>query len=58
MENSIKFHAEIIKVQTMESNAIRLTLELPEDEIEQMAQLAECRRQGIYLVIEAKADGI
>ena len=47
------FYGEIIKVQTMESGAIRLTLDLPEHETVLMAKLAECKRRGAVLDIEA-----
>ena len=54
-ESSLKFVAEIIKVQTMESGAIRLTLDLPEHETVLMAKLAECKRMGAVLEIKATA---
>lgn len=53
MENSIVFHAEVNKVQTLADGGIRVYLDLPEDEIAQMAMLAECKRQGMYLTLEA-----
>ena len=40
---------EIIRVQTMRDNAIRITLEMPEHMIPQMGMFAECQRKGIYL---------
>jgi len=49
----LKFLAEIIRVQTMESNAIRVTMELSESETVLMAHLAECRRRGALLDIVA-----
>ncbi|CAK0768414.1 conserved hypothetical protein [Gammaproteobacteria bacterium] len=53
----IKFTAEVIKVQTMERDyAIRLTLDLAEDETQVMAMLAECKRQGIPLTFIAKIN--
>ena len=54
MEASIKFSAEIIRINTMADGAIRVSLDLPEDKIPQMAMLAECKRQGIYLHFEAR----
>jgi hypothetical protein len=51
--NRLGFWAEIIKVQTMESGAIRLTLDLPENETALMAKLAECKRVGALLNIKA-----
>lgn len=53
--SSLKFVAEIIKVQTMESGAIRLTLDLPEHETVLMAKLAECKRMGAVLEVSATA---
>jgi hypothetical protein len=52
-DDSLVFWAEIIKVQTMESSAIRLTLDLPETETVLMAKLAECKRLGAILDIKA-----
>ena len=54
--NSLKFVAEIIKVQTMESGAIRVTLDLPEHETVLMAKLAECKRMGAVLEVKAMAN--
>ena len=51
--SKLSFYAEVIKVQTMESGAIRLTLDLAEHETVLMAQLAECKRRGAVLEIEA-----
>jgi len=52
----IKFEASVYKVQTLTDHGVRVTLDLPEDAIPQMAMLAECQRQGIYLTFTAKAD--
>jgi|SRR3990167_10465565 len=51
MSEHSKFEAdfEVIRVQTMASNAIRVTLEMPEYMIPQMGMFAECQRSGIYL---------
>ena len=38
----IEFCASVTKVQTLADNGIRLTLDLPEDAIMQMAELAAC----------------
>jgi hypothetical protein len=46
---SISGDFEVIRVQTMANNAIRLVLEMPETMIPQMSMFAECHRQGIYL---------
>jgi hypothetical protein len=52
----IGFSAAVNKVQTLADQGIRLTLDLPEDAIAQAAMLMECKRQGIPLLFEAKAD--
>ena len=54
--SEIQFPAEVQKVQTLADGGIRVTLDLPETEIPAMAMLAECKRQGIYLVFVAKED--
>lgn len=53
MSDTLTFMAEIIKVQTMESGAIRLTVDLPEHETVLMAKLAECKRWGAVLDVTA-----
>lgn len=54
MSESITFVSEIIKVQQMANTmAVRVTLDLPETCTMQMAQLAEAKRQGAVLEIEA-----
>jgi hypothetical protein len=54
-ESKIAFTAEVYKVQTLIDHGIRVTLDLPEDAIPQMAMLAECQRQGIPLLFDVKA---
>jgi hypothetical protein len=44
--DKIKFTAQIIKVQTMQDGAIRLTVDLSEKDIETMSRLAACRIKG------------
>lgn len=41
------FVAEVIKVQTMVDNSIRVTLDLPEDAIDSSAMLMIYKRDGI-----------
>ena len=50
---AIKFVAEVKKVQTTTDGGIRLTLDLPEDGREVMADLANCQQNGVYLTIVA-----
>jgi len=52
----IEFHAVVYKVQTLVDNGLRITLDLPEQEVAQAAMLMECKRQEIPLVVMAKAD--
>lgn len=55
MAELIEFPAEIIKIQQLQHDlAIRVTLDLPESCIMQMAQLAECKRAGAVLQIKAE----
>jgi hypothetical protein len=50
MDNvSIVFQGAVNQVRTLADGGIRVMLDLPEDAIPQMAMLAECKRQGIYL---------
>lgn len=56
VSEKIKFQAEVIKVQTMADGAIRLVLDMSEDSIMQMAQLAECKRWGAVLNIIATPE--
>ena len=53
----ITFTASVYKVQTLVDGAVRVTLDLPETAIPQMAMLAECQREGIVLLFEAVEAG-
>lgn len=53
---TIKFDAVVYKLQTLADGGIRLTLDLPETSIPQMAMLAETKRQGVPLSFEATAS--
>jgi len=53
----IEFQAEVIRVQTMADGAIRVIMDMSEDSIMQMAQLAECKRWGAVLNVEAVPEG-
>ena len=53
---AIRFAASVEKVQTLVDGGIRITLDLPEDAIAQAAQLMACKREGIPLKVEVKAD--
>ena len=49
----IEFTGSVYKVQTLTDNGVRVTLDLPETAIPQMAMLAECQREGIVLNFKA-----
>ena len=53
-EPVIKFEAIVYKVQTLADGGVRVTLDLPETAIPQMAMLAETKREGVPLVFEAR----
>ena len=55
-KEKIEFHAEVIRVQTMADGAIRVVLDMSEDCIMQMAQLAECKRWGAVLSVVATPE--
>ena len=52
--SEIVFFATVYKVQTLVDNGIRLTLDLPEWAIPEMALLAECQRGGMVLSFTAR----
>lgn len=54
----ITFSAAVYKVQTLTDGGVRVTLDLPETAIPQMAMLAECQLSGIPLKFTAKADTV
>ena len=56
-ENAITFQATVYKVQTLATDlGVRVTLDLPEDAIPQMAMLAEAKRQGICLTVSCTVE--
>lgn len=56
-DSVIRFTAAVYKVQTLSlDKGVRVTLDLPEDAIPQMAMLAEAQRQGIPLIFEVKTN--
>lgn len=57
-ETVIKFDAIVYKVQTLADGGIRLTLDMPETAIPQMAMLAETKREGIPLEFTAKVKPV
>ena len=55
MTEVIHFPAQIIKIQTMQDGAIRLTMDMPETQIEVAKLLMECKMRGGLLEIAAVA---
>ena len=49
MTDTLQFDAEVVKVQTLVDDGIRLTLDLPETAITEAAVLMELKRQGIAI---------
>lgn len=54
MGEAIKFVGAVYKVQTLQDQGIRVTLDLPESAIMQAAMLMECKRMAVVLEVEAK----
>jgi hypothetical protein len=54
-EPVIKFDAIVYKVQTLADGGVRLTLDMSENAIPQMAMLAQTKVDGIALEVEVRA---
>jgi hypothetical protein len=52
-DDVIRFSAIVYKVQTLVDGGLRLTLDLPENAIEQVSQLIQCKRGGAVLEVTA-----
>ena len=52
MTQPIAGHAEVVKVQTLADNGIRVTIDLPETAIYQAAALMELKRVGVAVAYE------
>ena len=52
--SKVEFPAAVYKVQTLADGGIRVTLDLPETEIDALARLAICQRDGVYLKVTAE----
>jgi hypothetical protein len=48
-ETTFFFLAEIVKIQTLSDQGLRVTLDLSEDEIAAAAKLMECKRAGVTI---------
>lgn len=56
-EAVIRFDAIVYKVQTMADGGVRLTLDMSESAIPQMAMLAQTKVDGIVLDVQVRAKG-
>jgi hypothetical protein len=54
--NVIKFPATVAQIKTLVDGGIRVTFDVGEDSIMQVAQLLECKREMIPLAVEVRAD--
>lgn len=52
--DSIEFQAIVARVQTMADNGLRITLDLPEQAVAEVAQLMELKRLGAILEVRVK----
>lgn len=50
------FVAEVVKVQTLSDQGLRLTLDLSEDEIAAAAKLMECKRAGVAVKVMVEPE--
>ena len=55
-KNKIVFVASVASIKTLVDGGIRITFDLPEDAISAAASLMACKREGIPLTVEVKAD--
>lgn len=53
---AIEFIATVFKVQTLVDNGLRVTLDLPEDAIADVAALMECKRLKVPLKVNVKTN--
>ena len=53
-EAVIRFDAIVAKAQTLADGGIRISLDLPESAVPQMAMLIEAKREGVPLEFEAR----
>jgi hypothetical protein len=53
---ALTFVAEIYKVQTLVDRGLRVTLDLPEDAVVEVAKLMEYRRQGIGVQVTIEPE--
>jgi hypothetical protein len=56
-QTDITFDAAVAQVKTLADGGIRIGLDLPETAIKQAAELMECKRRGVPLIVVVKRDG-
>ena len=56
MTQVITFPAQVARVQTLADGGLRFTFDAPEDAVMQAAQLMECKRFGVGLVVNVEAQ--
>ena len=57
MSDPIVFDATVYKVQTLVDGGLRVTFDLPESAIDQVAALMRAKRDGIALRVGCVSDG-
>jgi hypothetical protein len=55
-DDEIAFQAVVARVQTMADNGLRVTLDLPEQAVLEVAQLMELKRLGVVLDVTVRAE--
>ena len=55
-DDAITFQAVVARVQTMADNGLRVTLDLPEQAVLEVAQLMELKRLGVVLDVTVRAE--
>lgn len=53
----IQFVAAVAQIRTMADGGLRVAFDLPETAIGQVAELMECKRQGVVLSVVVTRDG-
>jgi len=51
VSDTVTFLAEVVKVQTLQDHGLRLTFDLPEDEVIAAAKLMEFKRMGVVVKV-------
>ncbi len=54
-DEAIRFHAQIVKIQTMTDGGYRLSLDLSESDLPAITSLLEAKQPGMLLAIAAVA---